>query len=304
MTNPKIHDSLFKWLITAFTRDFFEHYFPTITTGNYTFIDKEFLSKYEALRESLRGDLFLVMEVEVDGKLQEIVIQIEHQSSRIDVAERVYEYACYAWLLRKRPVWSMVVYTDDAIWRKPVGDRFWYAFDSRNGKHYHQFDVIKIKAEKSEDLIRQHSLLCKMLALKADDRGSDPEMLVYEIYRAAANMQDTLTNDHLLLLEQWVEAYRKISPQQVKIIKKESKMEFVATTISEHIFHEGVLKGKAEGKAEGEAKGQTKGQIELLEMLYQNGVLSEEQFQSMVRPLRQKLSELAKSASSDKQERE
>ncbi|KHD04704.1 hypothetical protein PN36_11670 [Candidatus Thiomargarita nelsonii] len=26
MINPKSHDSLFKWLITAFTREFFEHY--------------------------------------------------------------------------------------------------------------------------------------------------------------------------------------------------------------------------------------------------------------------------------------
>ena len=300
MTNPKTHDSLFKWLITAFTRDFFAHYFPDITIGGYAFIDKEFLSKYEALQESLRGDLFLVMEVEVETVLHEIVIQIEHQSTRVDVTERVYEYACYAWLLRKRPVWSMVVYTDDAVWRKPVADQYWYAFDSRNGKQHHHFDVIKIKAEKSRDLIRQHSLLCKMLALKADDRDSDPEALVYEIYRAAAAMQDTLTNDHLLLLDQWIEAYRKISPQQIETIKKEIKMEFVATTISEHIFHEGLLKGeakgKAEGKAEGEAKGEAKGQITLLETLYQNGILSEEQFQSMVQPLRQKLADIVKSA--------
>lgn len=33
MINPKPHDALFKWLITAFTRDFFEHYFPDIPNG-------------------------------------------------------------------------------------------------------------------------------------------------------------------------------------------------------------------------------------------------------------------------------
>jgi len=26
--NPKIHDALFKWLITSFTEEFFAHYFP------------------------------------------------------------------------------------------------------------------------------------------------------------------------------------------------------------------------------------------------------------------------------------
>ena len=112
MKNPKSHDALFKWLITAFTEDFFEHYFPGIRIGAYTFLDKEFIRRYEALKESLRGDLFLLMEVEIEGDLQDVVIRIEHQADRVDVAERMYEYACYAWLMRKRPFWSMVVYTD------------------------------------------------------------------------------------------------------------------------------------------------------------------------------------------------
>ncbi len=29
--NPKTHDALFKWLITSFAEEFFEHYFPHIT---------------------------------------------------------------------------------------------------------------------------------------------------------------------------------------------------------------------------------------------------------------------------------
>jgi len=92
--NPKTHDSLFKWLIASFTEEFFAHYFPDISIGKYSFIDKEFISRYEALRESLEGDLFLVMEAEIDGELREIVIQIEHQSKRKDVARRVYRYSC------------------------------------------------------------------------------------------------------------------------------------------------------------------------------------------------------------------
>ncbi len=106
-SNPKSHDSLFKWLIHIFTREFFEHYFPDIKIGKYTFIDKEFIDKYEALKESLEGDLFLAMDVEIDGLPREIVIQIEHQSKKEDVSKRVYEYFCYAWLLKKKPVWSL-----------------------------------------------------------------------------------------------------------------------------------------------------------------------------------------------------
>ncbi len=245
MINPKSHDSLFKWLITAFTEDFFEHYFPEVRIGKYTFIDKEFIKKYEALKESLKGDLFLIMEVEIDSLLQEVVIQIEHKSKREDVSKRVYEYSCYAWLLREKPVWSMVIYTDEAVWRKPVPERFWYAFDSRNGKQFHYFDVIKVKAEKSGDLIQKHSLLCKLLALKADDRDADPEDLVREIYRAADEMKNKLTNEQMLLLNQWVSFYRKISDEKVDRIKKEANMDAVETTITEHIFNQGVVKGEA-----------------------------------------------------------
>ena len=94
--NPKTHDSLFKWLIAAFTTEFFDHYFPSIPIGAYTFIDKEFISKYEALKESLKDDLFLIMEVEIEGAFHEVVIQIEHMSHRESVAERMFEYLCYA----------------------------------------------------------------------------------------------------------------------------------------------------------------------------------------------------------------
>ncbi len=282
MKNPKKHDSLFKWLITSFTEEFFAHYFPKIKIGAYTFIDKEFISKYEALKESLEGDLFLVMEVEIDGQIQEIVIQIEHMSKKKDVSGRVFEYLCYAWLLREKPVWSIVIYTDDAVWRKQVPDSFQYAFDS-DGKQFHNFDVIKVKAENSGDLIKKHSMLCKLLALKANDKGTDPEKLVREIYHTASELKDRLTNEQLLLIDQWVNAYKKVADQTLDKIKKEVKMAFVATTITEHIQHESEIKG--------EIKGKIKGKIELLENLYTQGILTKELFEEMAKPLRNELNE-------------
>ncbi|MCP4352253.1 MAG: hypothetical protein GY795_42885 [Desulfobacterales bacterium] len=286
--NPKTHDSLFKWLITSFTKDFFAHYYPKIRIGKYSFFDKEFIRKYEALKESLRGDLFLVMEVEIDGQVQEIVIQIEHKSEKKDVGRQVYEYSCYAWLLKEKPVWSIVIYTDEAVWRKQVPDSFWYAFDSRNKKQFYHYDVIKVKAEKSSDLIKKHSMLCKLLALKANDRKTDPEELVYEIYHAASEMRDILANEQLLLIGQWVSTYKKVTDQTLDRIKKEVKMDCIETTITEHIFNQ----GKTEGETEGEIKGEIKGQIKTLENLYSQGILLKEMFEEMVTPLRRKLNDL------------
>ncbi|MEK7990741.1 MAG: hypothetical protein VSS52_007015, partial [Thiotrichaceae bacterium] len=228
--NPKAHDSLFKWLISSFTREFFAHYFPQVNLGSYRFIDKEFISKYEALKESLKGDLFLILEVEIDGQYQEVAIQIEHQSKREDVSERLFEYLCYVWLLKKKPVWSIVIYTDDAIWRKPVSEQFHYGFSLKQPQQYFHFDVIKVKNEKSRDLIKKHSLLCKLLALKANDKDTDPKQLVYDIYQAVAKLKDQLTADQLLLINQWVDFYKKIPARTFKQIKQEVNMEYVETT--------------------------------------------------------------------------
>jgi hypothetical protein len=304
MKNPKTHDALFKWLITSFTEEFFQHYFPQIPIGPYRFIDKEFISRYEALKESLEDDLFLIMEVEIDGSPHEVVIQIEHLSQKADVSERMYEYLCYAWLLKRRPVWSIVIYTDEAIWRKPVSDTFWFGFSSRIPKQVCHIDIIKVKSEKSADLAQKHSLMCKLLALKADDRETDRGMLVAGIYQIAEEMGDALDNDKKLLIEQWVNAYNNLPPNSLEKIKKEVKMSFVATTISEHIRNQGRIEGRIEGMNEGMIKGMIKGklegQIQTLENLYVSGILNRDQFESMVQPLRKQLQEIQSESAQSK----
>jgi len=52
----------------------------------------------------------------------------------IKASEHVCEYAFYTWLLKNKPVLSIVIYTDDAVWRKQVTEQFGYSFDSKNGK--------------------------------------------------------------------------------------------------------------------------------------------------------------------------
>ena len=281
MQNSKKHDALFKWLITSFTEEFFGHYFPDIQVGQYRFMDKEFISRYEALRESLEDDLFLIMEVEMEGAIHEVVIQIEHVSKKKDVSARMYEYLCYAWLLKRKPVWSIIIYTDDSIWRKSVPDSFWFGFSSRMNRQLCHFDVIKVNSERSADLIQKHSLMCKLLALKADDRDTDRGQLVADIYRTAAQIVDVLDNDRKLLIDQWVNAYHNLRPESLEQIKKEVNMSFTATTISEHI--------RNEGKIEGIIEGEVKGQIKILEDLYLTKILTLEQFEMMVNPLRKRL---------------
>ena len=69
----------------------------------------------------------------------------------------------------------------------------------------------------------------------------------------------------------------------------------IETTISEHIFNQGLAQGKAEGKLEGEMKGKQEGleqQIALLKTLYDEGVLSKSRFKKLLLPLETQLQAL------------
>ncbi len=98
-----------------------------------------------------------------------------------------------------------------------------------------------------------------------------------EIYAATEELREQLTHDQQLLIEQWVSFYKKVSPERVEEIKKEVKMNFIGTTITEHLQYEAKEKGKLEGK------------IESLEILFDEGIISRKEFDKRVKPLQKKL---------------
>lgn len=107
------------------------------------------------------------------------------------------------------------------------------------------------------------------------------------------------SHDQLLLINQWLDFYKKVPPQTFQQIKREFNMELVETTISEHIFNQGLAKGHEAGKEEGKAEGITEGliqgveqQMALLRTLHQEGILSESQLKNMLSPLEMQLKTL------------
>jgi len=208
-------------------------------------------------------------------------------------------------------VWSIVIYTDDAVWRKPVAEKYCYGFSFNQQQQYFHFDVIKVNAETSQDLMQKHSLLCRLLALKANDKNTEPEQLIRAVYEAVTVFKPDLTSDQLLLINRWLDFYKKVPQRTFQQIKKEFNVALIETTISEHIFNqglakgkiegiaEGVSKGKVEGKAEGIAEGVSKGkaegleqQIILLKALHEEGVLSKSRLKNLLLPLEAQLKAL------------
>ncbi len=273
------HDSLFKWLVTTFAREYFLHYFPEQTIGEIHFVDKEFISKYEAFSDSLEGDLLVAMEVDFEGVRHNIIVCIEHKSKREDVALAVMRYMAYAWLLWERPVWTIVMFTDDSLWRKEMRNEYWYGFSQSVGKQHYKYDIIKVNRELSRDLIAEGSLFTSLLALKADTRECRREAIIEAIYRNGAAMGDRLSDEHKLLMEQWVGAYGGVPKAVVQSIKEKTHMGIVATTITE--YYE--LIGE---------KHEIERTIESYHRLYQTGALAEPAYLQEVGKLQLRLAKL------------
>ena len=134
--------------------------------------------------------------------------------------------------------------------------------------------------------------MCKLLALKAGDSDVDSKALIYEIYKYLEDMKNELTNEEKLLAEQWVQAYKKVPKKYVEKIKQEVNMSFSATTISEHYVNDGRIEGETMGEFRGEFRGIIMGKIEMMEELYRFSVLSKEQMEKIIEPLKAQLQDL------------
>ncbi len=284
------HDSLFKWLLQAHIREFFAHYFPGINVRIGNFLDKEFLKKLESFKDSLKADLLIALEVQIEDIWHSAVVCLEHKNLRMEVATTVMEYAACAWLLEKKPVWSIVFFTDEGDWREEVSDRVWLGYSKAGGQMMFIHDIIKVNRELSADLIAKRSLFLSLLALRANREGLTHADVVAAVYRDAAALGEHLSNDQKLLIEQMVEGYSKLEPKVVNDIKEQQNMRFVANSITEHYEHIGEKRGKKLGELQ-KMIDYGKVQLRQYETLLAEGILSEPAYTRLAQPLRANVAE-------------
>ncbi len=305
----RVHDGLFKWLISSFSDNFFARFFKVRTSSPAVFLDKEFISKYPALKDSIQADLFIAMDLVIDEKPRKTIVVIEHKSRREEVVRQLYDYTCYAWLLWHEPVWGIAFFTDDAVWRKPtIEDKLLVGYTHSEGDRYFKYDMIKLNGEESADLIAEGNLFCCLLALKANNKGVDRGEIIRQIFRAAARMGDRLTLEHKLLIQQYIKAYADLPDELIETIQKETTMPAIASTITEHFINigeergekrglkrglkRGEKRGEKRGLDRGEKRGQVVGAINTLDNLLKDGLISEDVYRSKLKPLQQSMAEL------------
>jgi len=303
--DPPPHDRLFKWLIKSYIHSFFELFAPKVTIKNTTFLDKEFERKLKGA--NLESDLFIAMETDINGKAYEITILIEHESSKTDIRQKMRRYMCYASLVRiDLPVMMMALYTDDADWKSYPPNSFVQAMDENCDEVPISFRLIKLTDYEASDLIAKPSMLAKLLSLKAAHRKKSiaREDLLRDIYAFAVQIEPELSDDHRLLIEQFVAQYSKIEQNTVERIKREVNMNVSAPTITKHYELIGEERGIKLGEKRGEERGiklgeergvklgAIEGQIKAFKSLLDEGLLTQAQYDEKVTPLKEKLDAL------------
>lgn len=272
-TNPKRHDQLFKWLITRFIDEFFELFFPRVKPQEIQFIDKEFLERLHAQKAAVTADLFLALKAQIDGQVFEIVIVLEFKNVKENVCPQLRQYYAHALSIQQHPVWSIVIFTDDQPWQMKGPLQIPIAYSYYEGFALMTIDVIKLRSLRAETLTKQHHLLAKLLALKAEIGDQQRAALVLAVYKARTMMKQGLPDDIDLLIEQFIRAYSGLSRKQLQAIKEEAQMIMIAPTITEHYQEMFKLEGK----------------IDNLTQLLEMGKLTEEEYQALVKPVQEHL---------------
>jgi hypothetical protein len=236
----------------------------------------------------LQADLLIALDAQLEDQWHSVVVCLEHKSWRTEVAATVMEYAACAWLVEKKPVWSIVFFTDEGEWREEISDRTWLGYSKAGGRMMYIHDIIKVNRELSADLIAKRSLFLSLLALRANRKGLTHADVVAAVYRDAAALGEQLDNDQKLLIEQMVEAYSKLDRAVIHDIKERQNMRFVANSITEHYQHIGEKRGELRGKRSelGKMLEAGKEQLRQYEALLAEGILSKRAYTRLVQSLK------------------
>ncbi len=286
------HDRLFKWVITAFLDEFFLLFFPGIRIQKHRLMDKEFFHRLGSAGPSYEADLLIMAELMIEGKYWHTMILIELKSRRIMALDQIRHYVLSACLVTDLPVWPLLLFTDDTVWTTPLEDRFPLTFHSVEGFTQIPCDIIRLKDCKSEDLIRRHSLLAKLFALKADGGTDNPKELVSDIYGFLRDHNEHLTKTQKAAAERFVAAYANLEPEHIEAIKREVDMKWMGNTIDEYYTIIGEERGEKRGEKRGLSIGLIQGELNTLDRMLKEGKIDHAYYAKACAPLHKKLAKI------------
>ena len=287
-----------KQTLQLFLPQFFELFLPElapfINFSSAKFLDKELADIFGKEDTERHTDALVLVEMEINGHPQSVVIHWEQQSSRqANFEERMFRYFCGIYFRYGKPVLPIALFTDSARWHKITPETFQLSLHGKRVVQY-EYYLIKLKRYTPEQLLelgRENPLVWAYLPLtdyKAKDR---PRMKARAFGGVARLVKDGQGQATLFsLINRSVELDAEEQKELKKILIEEEGFQEVRMLQSieevgfergieqgfeqgiEQGFEQGIEQGFEKGIEQGFEKGKILGQLEDIRGLLENGV--------------------------------
>jgi len=310
------YDSPWKDILESYFPEFMEFFFPKAYKEidwdkGYDFLDKE-LQKIVRDAEIERKYVDKLARVRLKNGSEEwafIHVDVQSQYEK-DFAERMYVYNYRLFDRFHVHAVSFAVLGDQSgKWRpnrftkKKWGCEVSFKFPVVKLTRYRKRMKFLRESSNPFAVITLAHLKNQATAKDRQKRLNEKIRIIKHLYQKGFSRQDIINLfrfiDWLMFLpEELDNSFR----EEIVRFEEEKKMQYITSV--ERVgykrgYEQGMLEGEKKGEKRGEKKGEkkgVKGNIELLESLYQEGFLSDEQFRLRLTPLQEQLKELTESS--------
>jgi hypothetical protein len=267
------HDQIFKTLIEAFFAEFMFLFCPAeaalIDFSRVEFLRKEYFTDTQ---QGKRREMDLVVKVLLkNGSEKYILIHIEFESKRPnrDFAQRMYRYYCQLFLRYDSEIVPIVVFSDDARWKKQVTNSFEVRVAGTTFVRF-QYHMIKLRALNYRSFLGSENPLAYALMAKMDyDRTEQARMKADFLRWILGSPVDPARKS---LLVEFIETYVPLSGELLfefeHLIHSEeqyAEVEQMVTIYEKRGIEQGIERGIERGIEQGIERGKRNLLLQLLQ---------------------------------------
>ena len=275
------HKETFRLLI----RDYFEIFFPDLAPymrfETAKFLDKELIDLFGKEEMERRTDSLVLIEMELDGKPEWILIHWEQQSKREPgFEERMFHYFCGIYFRYRKLVFPVAMFTDSARWREPVPDIFQLSLRNYTIVEY-RYQQLKLKrflAEEFGEMAKDSPLRWGYLPYTDYKKQDRVRVLAQAMLGVALIKDQTVQATLLSLVSRSVQLSEEEQKELKRILSEEKEFQEVRMLQSveevgfERGIEQGLEQGEARGEARGERRGERRGVLKTIAGFLQNGI--------------------------------
>lgn len=261
------HDQIFKTLFKSFFQEFMELFLPeqaaVIDFSNIEFFEQELFTDVAGGR---RKQLDLVVRVGLRrGGEEYVLVHTEFQAKKDpELPQRMYEYFSQLFLRHKKTIVPVVVFTDDAIWRKMIPDTYEIGLRGRiyMSFRYHQ---VKLRHLDYRQFLGSSNPLAFALMAKMKYNRPQRVRLKADFLRLILGVQINPARQGLLL--EFVETYMALNREEEaelgRLVTQRAEFKEVAKMVTTY-EKRGLERGLKKGIEKGIEKGLLQGKREFL----------------------------------------